>query len=272
MSISKRLEEARKAYEKKDVSAGARAHDPRRIKIASEKHGGSGSEYMGTFVFGALDGIITTFAVVSGVEGAQLSPGIVLILGLANLFGDGFSMATGAYLSGKSEKEFYERERQREQWEVENYPEGEREELTQIYLDQGYPEEDAHQLVEIKTRDSKRWVEAMMVEELNLLPENRSAWTSALVTFAGFAIAGVIPLLYYLMDLLFHFNLPSNTAFLISVALSAAAMFGLGAAKVAVTERNPIRSGLEMLAVGGLAAAVAFGVGALLKGLGSTGL
>ena len=268
MSISQRLEEARKAYKNKDVGASAQAHTPDRIKNAKEQHGAAGSEYMSNFIYGALDGIITTFAVVSGVAGARLDPGIVLIMGLANLFGDGFSMATGAYLSAKNDIEYYARERSREKWEVEHFPEGEKQELIEIYLQQGYPQDDVQKMVEIKTKDPERWLNAMMVEELNMLPENRKPVTSALITFAGFVVAGVLPLSYYLLDLVFHFNLTSSNAFLVAIGLSGLALFGIGAAKVTVTENNPWKSGLEMLIVGGLAAAVAYGIGALLKGLG----
>jgi len=117
MGISKRLEEARKAYEKGDMKGSARAHARKTIKQAEEKHGGAGSQYLGEMVYGGLDGIITTFAVVTGVAGAQLGTSVILILGLANLFADGFSMAVGAYLSTKSEQEYYRKEYEREAWE-----------------------------------------------------------------------------------------------------------------------------------------------------------
>src|SRR5512134_3346671 len=102
MSLSKRLEQARNAFSRSDIEASAAAHTPERIaQEAREEHGGAGSQYIGDLVYGGLDGIITTFAVVSGVAGAQLGTPIILILGLANLFADGFSMGTGAYLSTK---------------------------------------------------------------------------------------------------------------------------------------------------------------------------
>lgn len=101
----------------------------------------------------------------------------------------------------------------------------------------------------------------MVKSDLNPLRE-------ALVTFGSFVVAGVIPLLFYLLDLFLDFGLSTGTAFGISTALSGLALFGLGASKVFVTQRSPLRSGMEMLLVGGLAAAVAYGVGALLKGLG----
>ena len=122
MSLMKRVDQARDAYRKGDVGSSAAAHSAVRIAAsAREEHGGASHAYLGDMVYGGLDGIVTTFAVVSGVAGAQLGSGIVLILGLANLFADGFSMAVGAYLSSKSEQEYYDREYTREAWEVEHF-------------------------------------------------------------------------------------------------------------------------------------------------------
>lgn len=265
--ISKRLEEARQAFKRGDAKASAAAHDPERIAHAvQEAHGGTSHQYIGDLVYGGLDGIITTFAVVSGVAGAQLGTSIILILGLANLFADGFSMATGAYLSAKSEQEYYDREWQRETWEVEHLPDDERAELYEIYRHQGYTEDDAHQLVEIQTRDPQRWVNAMMVAELGLLPDDRKPLLSGLATLVSFVVAGSIPLLVYLAGL--FFSIPPTVAFPVSLALSGLALFGLGTAKVFVTGLNFFKSGLEMLLVGGFAAGVAYGIGALLKGIG----
>jgi len=266
MSISKRLEDARKAFAQGNVTASALAHSSGRIVQAAEEHGGAGSQYLGETVYGGLDGIITTFAVVSGVAGAQLGTPIILILGLANLFADGFSMATGAYLSAKSEQEYYRREWQRETWEVEHFAEGERAELHEVYRRRGYTEDEARQLVEIQSREPRRWVKAMMVDELGMMEDERNPLLNGLATFVSFIVAGSVPLLIYLLGLLI--SIPSGASFPISLALSGLALFGLGAAKVFVTKLSPWRSGIEMLLVGGLAAGVAYMVGALLKGLG----
>jgi VIT1/CCC1 family predicted Fe2+/Mn2+ transporter len=218
-------------------------------------------------VYGGLDGIITTFAVVSGVAGAQLGTNVVLILGLANLLADGFSMAVGAYLSSKSEQEYYEREWQREAWEVEHFPEGERLELERIYVEQqGYSEKDAERLVDILSREPERWVRAMMIDELGLMEDERKPVLSGVATLISFVVAGSVPLIVYLLGLLFPIE--PSVAFPVSLGLSALALFGLGAGKVLITRLNIFRSGLEMLIVGGLAAGVAYGVGALLKGIG----
>lgn len=266
MAFSKRLEEARKAYERGDKDASELAHTPKAIAEAAEEHGGAVSQYLGEMVYGGLDGIITTFAVVSGVAGAQLGTPIILILGLANLLADGFSMATGSYLSSKSEHEYYRKEWEREAYEVEHFPDGERAELQEVYVSRGYTVEEAQQLVDMQSREPNRWVKTMMIDELGMMEDESKPLVNGLVTFGSFIVAGAVPLIVYLLGLAFPI-LP-EVAFTISIALSALALFGLGAAKVLVTKLNPIRSGFEMLIVGGLAAGVAYIVGALLKGIG----
>ncbi|HKZ55243.1 MAG TPA: VIT1/CCC1 transporter family protein [Anaerolineales bacterium] len=266
MSLTKRVDEARQAYVRKDPGASATAHTSERIaQAAQEEHGGASSAYIGDLVYGGLDGIITTFAVVSGVAGAQLGSHVVLILGLANLLADGFSMGIGAFLSARSEQEYYDREWQREAWEVEHFPEGEKSELYEVYRKQGYSETDAQQMVEIKSRDPQRWVKAMMVDELGMMQAETKPLLSGLATFVSFLVAGSLPLLIYLLGLLFPID--PATSFPVSLALSGMALFTLGAAKVIVTRLNALRSGIEMLLVGGLAAGVAYLVGALLKGI-----
>ena len=268
MSISRRLENARAAFDKKNQKASAALHELAVIrKDAEERHGSESSKYIGNMVFGGLDGIMTTFAVVSGVAGAQLNPAIIIIMGLANLFGDGFSMGLGAFLSRKSEKEYYDHEYEREAWELANYPEGERQELLEIYLKQGYPPADAQKIVDVKTANKELWLSAMMNEELGLMKDDSSPLGAALTTFFSFLVTGSLPLLVYLAALLFNFTLSATTSFLISVVLSGVALFALGAAKYFVTRRNPFFSGFEMPIVGGCAAGVAYLVGSLLKGI-----
>lgn len=269
MSITKRVDAARDAFAKGDRAAAAAAHDPARIADSvhkpPEEHGGLSSQYVGDFIYGGLDGIITTFAVVSGVAGANLGTNIILILGLANLFADGFSMATGAYLSSTSEKEYFDKERKRESWEVDNFPEGEKTELAEIYRERGYSTDEASQMVAILSKDKDRFVDAMMVDELGLIQSDKKPLYSALATFTSFVLAGALPLLVYLLGL--FVTISDTNAFPISVLLSGIALFGLGAGKVLITHQNPIKGGTEMLLVGGLAAGVAFAVGALVKGL-----
>ena len=221
--------------------------------------------YIGDFVYGSLDGIITTFAVVNGVAGANLAAGIVIILGLANILADGISMAVGAYLSLKSEKEYYDQERRREGWEVDQYPEEEREELAEIYELQGYSKEDAKTIVSIQAKDRERFVDAMMIHELGLFIDERVPLRSAITTFVSFVVAGSVPLLAYFAGLVVELT-PSHQ-FALSVVMTALSLCALGAAKVLITELKWVRSGFETLAIGGVAAAVAFLVGYLLRGV-----
>ena len=108
--MANRIQKARKAFEEKDIASAKEAHTKKSIhkNFHSESHVATG-QYLGEFVYGAIDGTITTFAVVSGAAGASLSPGIVIILGFANLLADGFSMACGNFLSEKAQKDYIEK-------------------------------------------------------------------------------------------------------------------------------------------------------------------
>ena len=268
-SLSRRVEAARRAFEEGDELAAAALHAPDRVAEAMRRDGGGGhwfGPYIGSMVYGGLDGIVTTFAVVSGVAGADLGANVILILGIGNLLADGFSMGTGDYLSTKSEREYHDREARRQAWEIERFPDGQRAELRALYLAKGYSEHEADQLVAVQTRTKPRWVNAMMVEELGMVKADANPLHAAVATFVSFLLAGSLPLLAFVLDLVVP--IPMDTAFRVSVLLSALALFGLGAAKVFVTRLNPLRSGLEMLLVGGFAAVVAYVIGALLKNVG----
>lgn len=266
-SVSKRIDAARKALTPQDAVASTSPDSLRVPQPPSQDTTGSWfGTYLGSMVYGGLDGIITTFAVVSGVAGAQLGAHVILILGIGNLLADGFSMGTGDYLSTKSEREYYDREAQRQSREIEQAPEAQKMALKTLYTQHGYTEQEAAQLVDVQTRAKDRWVNAMLIEERGMVKEETNPLYNALATFLSFVIAGSVPLLIYLLGL--TTPIAPETAFATSVALSALALFGLGAAKVLVTHLNPLRSGLEMLLVGGLAAIVAYVIGASLKNIG----
>jgi vacuolar iron transporter family protein len=268
--ITRSLDKAREAWKRRDPAASRAAHSvaapasPGTAPAAGERHAGAG-KYIKSVVYGGMDGIVTTFAVVAGVNGASLSAGVVLILGFANLVADGLSMSIGDYLSSKSEQEYRKAERAREQWEVDNYPEGEKKELRELYEAKGIPEGDARQMVETVARHPKAWVDIMMVEELGILPEEQSPLKNALTTFVSFGVFGFIPLLATILARSVPF-LAANT-FPVSAGLVAVTLFTLGAVKTKVTGRPWLASGLETLVVGGITAAAAWAVGKLLGGL-----
>lgn len=261
--FTRNLDKAREAYKSKDVEAAKKAHDGK-VEQADENHSTAG-QYIKSVIYGGLDGIITTFAVVAGVAGAALSPSVVLILGFANLIADGLSMAIGDYLSTKAEIEFQQAERKREAWEVENYPEGEKLELKELYMSKGMAEEDAVRIVDIISKNRETWVDIMMVEELGIVEEEESPLKNAVVTFLSFIVFGFIPIFTYVLSKLIP-NIAINT-FTLSCILTSLTLFTLGALKVKVTEKNWFVSGLEMLIVGGIAAAAAYGIGILLSGI-----
>ena len=258
---SRDVERARGAYKSKDAAESRRAHQVR----ATEEHQQEQGKYIKSVVYGGLDGIITTFAVVAGVAGASLPGGIVLILGFANLIADGLSMAIGDYLSTKAENEYNTAERQREAWEVDNYPEGEKHELVEIYVEKGVSQEDAETIVGLLSKHRDAWVDVMMAEELGIIESDESPIKNAVATFLSFALFGFVPLAAHVLG---HIVRSVDThAFVTACALTGLTLFALGTVKARVTGRNWLRSGAEMLLVGGIAAAAAYGIGSLFSGL-----
>lgn len=228
--------------------------------IHSEKLHQVGGKYLGDLVYGANDGIITTFAVISGAAGAELSPGIVVILGLANLLADGISMGLSNFLSLRSERDFHRMERERENIEVEKFPNEEREEVRVALRKWGIPEEHIPVIVESITCDKKRWVDFMMVEELGIV-ESRidSPLMHGFMTFVAFLIAGILPLIPYLFGVAVEFQ------FMVSFIATGIALFAVGSARSMVIKMSWFRAGLEMLIVGGLATVAAYFVGGAVK-------
>ncbi len=221
-------------------------------------------DYLGEFVYGGIDGCVTTFAVVSGSVGAGLDSSIIIILGFANLFADGFSMSIGAYLASKSETEKYKKHKGIEYWEIENIPETEREEIRVIYKAKGFEGKILEEIVEVITSDKERWVNEMMHNELEMIEEQRSAWWIGSMTFISFLIVGFIPLVVYLVDYIKPLNI---NLFLWSSILTAVGFSSIGVMKSYVTQTSVVRSLLETLILGIIAALVAYFVGDFLEHL-----
>ncbi len=221
-------------------------------------------KYLGEFVYGGIDGSVTTFAVVAGAVGANLDSAVILILGFANLLADGFSMSVGAYLSNKSELDNFRRHEKIEYWEVEHLPEMERNEVREIFAAKGFEGELLEKVVDVICSDRDRWVDTMMKEELGMMKEERSPFKIGLVTFLAFLAVGLIPLLVYVWDFIAGF--PGNL-FLTASLLTAFAFGVIGFLKTYVTETSRWRGILETLALGVIAAAVSYFVGDFLEHL-----
>ena len=259
-----RIQGVKKAYKKKSIKEAKKYHTEKSIKHYFEKHGKGRSSYLKDTVYGALDGIITTFAVVSGVTGASLSTVIILILGFASLIADGISMAVGNYLGTKSEHDYYKTEKRREEWEIENIPEGEREEIREIYRKKGFKGKELDRIVKVITSDKKLWVDEMMKYELGLIEEKKSPVKAGLATFLAFIAAGFVPLISYVLAISFAPIGPHS--FIIAVILTAITIFGVGSARSLVIDKKWYIAGLEMLLVGGAAAIAAFYIGFVVSG------
>jgi vacuolar iron transporter family protein len=215
--------------------------------------------YLRDWVYGGIDGIVTTFAIVSGVVGARLSPHIILILGSASLIADGFAMAAGDYLATRSEDEELHRAEEIERRHIEGCPEGEREEVREILRRRGTPGELLEQVVASVTADRDLWVRMMLRDEYGLPEAVRSPWRAALMTFSAFLLCGLVPLVPFLTDV--------RKAFSISCVITGLMFVLIGALKSRWSIRPWWYSGLTTFAIGGGAAAVAYGIGAWLRGL-----
>ncbi|MBD3672673.1 MAG: VIT1/CCC1 transporter family protein [Planctomycetaceae bacterium] len=236
-------------------------HTPDAVRARLED--GPQHSYLKDFVYGAIDGAVTTFAIVSGVAGAELSAGVVIVLGVANLIGDGFSMAASNFLGTRAENQLREKARRIEEEHIELYPEGEKEEIRQIVSQKGFEGEDLDRAVEIITSDRSQWVDMMMREELGLSLENPPAWRAALTTFLAFVTVGSIPLLVFFANLILEHAIPSP--YLLSALMTGVAFFAVGAFKSRFVDEKWYVAGVETLFVGGLAAGLAYLVGILLK-------
>ncbi len=238
------------------------SHSP--DQIAERLESGPESFYLKDFIYGAVDGAVTTFAVVAGVAGAQLSAGIIIILGFANLLADGFSMAISNFLGTRSENQLRQKARNQEFHEIRHWPKGEREEVRQIYSKKGFEGELLEQIVEVITSDKQRWVDTMLQEEHGLALRDHNAVRAGVATFAAFNLVGLIPLLPYLGNWLVP-GLVSD-AFAWSSVLTCIAFFWIGAIKSRFVNQKWHVSSLETVLIGSLAAGLAYGVGILLKG------
>ncbi|MDO9445648.1 MAG: VIT1/CCC1 transporter family protein [Dehalococcoidia bacterium] len=221
--------------------------------------------YLRDAVFGAIDGAVTTFAVVAGAVGASLPSGVVIILGLANLFADGLSMAVSNYLGTRADDQRRRQRRRAEERRMEADPAGARARLATHFREAGVPDAQMDAVLDGVIANRRRSTD-ILLEELGGEPEgDGEARQAALATFIAFLVVGAIPLMAFIaeaagVDL-------QDRVFLISTGLTAVAFFLVGAAKGVLVDRSWLRDGIETLALGGAAAGVAFTVGWLLRGL-----
>ncbi|MCC0029481.1 MAG: VIT1/CCC1 transporter family protein [Brucellaceae bacterium] len=233
-------------------------HSHRKDAIRERLAQGAKPNYLRDWIYGGIDGAVTTMAVVAGVAGAALSWRIVMILGLANLLADGLSMAASNYSGTKSEIDDLKRYRAIEKRHIELEPQGEREEVRQIMAAKGLSGETLEHAVDAITSNEEAWIGTMITDEYGLTENLRDPLKSALATFVAFVLCGTVPLLPYVF-------LEQHVAFTVAAAMTLVVFFSIGSMKSIWSLAEWWRSGLETLAIGAAAAGIAYAIGYVLR-------
>lgn len=236
---------------------------PHRMPIKREEIGGrhrtSGAgNTLRAAVFGVNDGLVSNAALILGVAGASPDNAIILLTGSAGLLAGAMSMAAGEYVSVRSQREMFEYQIGLEREELEQYPQEEAAELALIYAAKGIPKAEAESLANRLIEDPERALDTLAREELGLNPDELgSPWQAAAASFLAFAAGALIPLAPFALA-------SSKEPLAISIGLTGAALFGVGATLSLFTGRQAFYGGLRMLLIGGLAGAATYFIGKAL--------
>ena len=238
----------------------------RRAKSAAEigerepwHRAGGRSGTLRAIIFGVSDGLVSNLSLVMGVAGAAAgNPSFILLAGIAGLLAGAFSMAAGEYISMQSQRELFERQIALERAEMEAMPEEEEAELAASYRSKGFAPDEAARIAHRIFEDPAKALDMLVREELGLDPDELgSAWGAAAGSFVSFTIGAVVPVVPYLLG-------GGTTALLLSLGLSLAALFAVGAAVSLLTGRGLLFSGVRQLGIGLTAALVTYLIGSLI--------
>jgi VIT1/CCC1 family predicted Fe2+/Mn2+ transporter len=232
-------------------------HDHTAAGIAARLARGPRVSYLRDWIYGGIDGAVTTFAIVAGSIGANLSARVILILGIANLIADGFSMAAANYSGTKAEHDDYDRLRKMEERHIDREPGGETEEIRQIFKAKGYRGEELEQMTALITSRRTVWVETMLAEEHGVSNGLHDPLKSAMATFSAFVVCGAVPLVPFVA------GLPASA--MTAAIATGIVFFAIGSAKSKWSTQGWLRSGLETLSIGLAAAGLAWAAGHLLE-------
>lgn len=259
-SYMSRIDTARKGYLTRDLGATNQAHTSAAIHAAihHEKH--LTSFNLPEIILGGQDGLVNVLGVILGVAAATFDSKIVIVAGLAAAFAESISMAAVAYTSKLAEADYYRSEYEREKWEIENVPEGEREEIRALYKSYGFGGDTLEEIVVKICSDKEIWLKVMMEQELRLSPiDRKEALPEAVVVGISAIIGSFIPLIPF-------FLLPIRTAIWLSLIVSSVTLFIVGYYKARKTlGRKFIKSGAEMMVIGMVSALMGYLIGNLLK-------
>ena len=228
-------------------------HSPK--EIARRLSGNQQKNYLKDVIYGGIDGAVTTFAIVAGVEGAGLSHGIIVALGLANILADGFSMAASNYSGTKAELDDRKRIIRIEERHIVYHRDGEIEELRQILQNRGLSGTVLEQATDAIAQDEEKWIGLMLSDEYGLPSVEPNPMRSAVATFVAFMIAGSVPLLPFILGM--------PNPFTTSIVATLLTFFLIGTGKSRWSLSKWWWSGLETFLIGGVAALLAYGVGGL---------
>lgn len=224
--------------------------------------------YQPEFIYGGIDGCVTTFAVVSGATGAGFSTNVVVILGLANLLADGLSMSVGSYLSSKAETDQFEKVRKGQLMAIELDPGQRRNEIRNIYQKKGFSGPLLDQVVETVTAQKHLWADELMRDGQQLARASKSPVYRGVATYVAFVCVGLIPLAVYVVDLFSHFE--QTRLFIMSCLLTFSAFAVIGYLKAHLNRVSRLKGVTETVFLGGIAAVVSYLAGTALERLVST--
>jgi len=218
------------------------------------------SELVTDIVIGMSDGLTVPFALAAGLSGAVTNTHIIVIAGLAEIVAGSIAMGLGGYLAGKTEIDHYNAEQKREEWEVDNLPEKEKEEVRVIFAEMGMTEETQRQVVEEMAKDKAKWVDFMMRYELGLeKPDAKRARKSAMNIGLSYIVGGLVPLSPYI------FTTVPIDGLKWSAIITVLCLFVFGFFKAKVTGQNPWSGAIRVMLIGSLAAAAAFFIARLFN-------
>jgi vacuolar iron transporter family protein len=225
------------------------------------------SNYIRDLVFGFGDGVNTSLGIVAGVGGAIIAADVVILAALIGMFTGAKAMAVQNYLAVKSQREILESEIKREEYEIENLPENERQEIKDIYREKGFEGEELDKVVSKITSNKDVWLKTMLTEELGLnLEILGNPLKGALVMFGSFLLGGILPIIPYFAVKAGLFS--STIAIVIAIAISVSSSFIVGAIKGRMAKKSWIRGGIEMAGLGTGIALIGYGIGSELANTG----
>lgn len=250
---------AREAFRNKDLQKAGLAHTKEKINEPLHREGHLTGFSLGEVILGGQDGLVNVLGVILGIAAASADVRLVVAGGLAATFAESISMTAVAYTSTLSQADHYQSEVEREQWEMEHFPEAEKEEVKQIYKVRGFEGQLLEDIVKKITSDKKVWLEVMMEEELHLGKVNKlRALRTSFIVGVSAVIGSLVPLSPF-------FFLPLRPGIIVSIFIAALTLFIVGMYKAKVTIGSPVRSGVEMAVIGTVSALVGYLVGMVFK-------